>query len=131
QAGANALPYAVPALTLGITRLQLEKYAEAEPPLRAALAVLHKRQPNAWTTAQACSLLGGALAGQQKYGEAELLLRKGDEGLKERQGAIPPGARGVVAEALTRLVRLYEATGQEDRAEAYRKELDRLRNPSP
>jgi eukaryotic-like serine/threonine-protein kinase len=131
RSGADSVPYAAELIHLGRNLLIQKKWAEAESVLREALGFYENKQPDAWTTFDTQSLLGGALAGQQKYAEAEPLLRKGYEGLKQRQAAIPPGARGVMAGALTRLVRLYEATGQKDRAEAYRKELGRLKRPSP
>ena len=63
--------------------------AEAEPLIREALTIREKTQPDAWTTFNTQSLLGGALLGQKKYAEAEPLLLKGYEGLKQRETTIP------------------------------------------
>ena len=44
----------------------------------------------------------------------------GYEGLEKREAKIPPASKICLTEALERLVELYEATGQKDRAEAWR-----------
>ena len=46
---------------------------------------VRRRQPDAWTTFNAKSLLGEALAGQTKYADAEPLLLAGYEGLKAKE----------------------------------------------
>jgi hypothetical protein len=51
------------------------------------------------------------------------LLVAGYEGMNERAAKIPPVARTRLTEALERLVRLYEATGDKDQADAWRKKL--------
>ena len=100
------------------------RHADAEPILRECVAILQKKQPEAWTTFHAQSLLGGALLGQKKYAEAEPLLVQGYEGLKAREGQIPPlYARHRVAEAGERVVRLYEAWGRAEKAAEWRTKL--------
>jgi hypothetical protein len=81
-------------------------------------------EPEAWTTFNTQSLLGGALLGQQKYAEAEPLLRAGYQGLKQREQAILPQWLVRIPEAIQRLVQLYEATDQKDEAANWRKELE-------
>src|SRR5262249_18165086 len=83
-----------------------------------------KTEPNAWTTFNTQSMLGGALLGQQKYADAEPLLLKGYEGMKGREKTIPPQGKIRITEALERLVQLYEATGKKDEATKWRKELE-------
>ena len=46
----------------------------AEEMLRECLAIREKKEPEAWTTFDTKSMLGGALLGQKKYAEAEPLL---------------------------------------------------------
>jgi hypothetical protein len=58
---------------MGLELLQQQKWAEAEPLLRKSLALREKLQPDAWTTCNTRSLLGGALLGQKKYADAEPL----------------------------------------------------------
>jgi hypothetical protein len=71
------------------------------------------------------SLLGGALLGQQKYAHAEPLLSAGYKGMKQCEAKIPPQFKSVrLGEALERLVQLYEATGQKDKADEWRKKLE-------
>ena len=65
-------------------------FTRAEPLLRECLAIREKTQPDDWTTFNTQSLLGGALLGQKKYADAEPLLLKGYEGMKQREKTIPP-----------------------------------------
>jgi hypothetical protein len=75
-------------------------------------------------------MLGEALLGQKKYADAEPLLLKGYEGLKQRQDRIPsPFTQVRPREALQRLVRLYEATSQPDKAGQWRKKLEESKAP--
>jgi serine/threonine protein kinase len=105
--------------------LAQKKHAEAEAVLRDCLAVRQKQQPDDWATFNARSLLGEALLGQQKYAEAEPLLQEGYRGLKQRRAQIPAAVRQArLAEALRRLVRLYEATGNQQEAARWRKERE-------
>jgi hypothetical protein len=71
--------------------------------------------------------LGGALLGQNKLAEAEPLLLDGYRGMKEREAAIPAQARPRIPEALERLVRLYEAKGNETEAAPWRSKLEGAR----
>jgi hypothetical protein len=61
-------------------------------------------------------MLGGSLLGQKKFAEAEPLLRSGYEGMKQREDRMPAEGRARLQENLQRLVRLYEATGQPEKA---------------
>jgi tetratricopeptide (TPR) repeat protein len=107
--------------------LDCGQHAAAESLLRECLAIRQKTQPDAWTTFNSKSLLGGALVGQKKYADAEPLLLKGYEGMKQREKTIP--ATGVVrlTEAVERLVQLYEATGKKDTAAKWRKEREAIK----
>lgn len=78
------------------------------------LAIREKTQPDAWTTFNTQSLLGGALLGQKKYTDAEPLLVKGYEGMKERETTIPELGKVRLPEALDRLIELYKATDKPD-----------------
>ena len=71
--------------------LQLKAYADAEPLLRECLTIREKQEPDAWTTFNTKSMLGGALLGQKKYADAEPLLLEGYEGMKERADEDPEG----------------------------------------
>jgi tetratricopeptide (TPR) repeat protein/tRNA A-37 threonylcarbamoyl transferase component Bud32 len=116
---------------LGWNLLRQQKYAEAEQALREGLALCAKQQPDAWKTFNTRSMLGNALLSQKKYAEAEPLLKEGYEGLKQRAAAIPPQSQAWLAEALQRLVQLYEATGRKDQADVWQKELQALPPSKP
>jgi hypothetical protein len=109
--------------------LRCDQFAEAEPLLRECLAIREKREPEAWTTFNTMSMLGGALLGQKKYAEAEPLLLKGYEGMKEREKTIPPQGKTRIPEALDRLIELYTATKKPDEVKKYQ-EL-RAKYPMP
>jgi serine/threonine protein kinase len=128
--GPNDQPNAALLARMGFALLREHEYADAEPVLRQCLAIREKREPDAWATFNARSMLGEALLGRQKYAEAEPLLKAGYEGLKQREAKVPPAAKVRLAESLERLVRLYEATGKKDEAARWRLELDGVR-PAP
>ena len=63
------------------------------------------------------------LLGQKKYAEAEPLLLKGLAGMKQREKTIPPIAKDRLAEAVERLVELYEVTGKKGEVAKWQAEL--------
>jgi TolA-binding protein len=106
-------------------------YAEAEPPLRESLTIREKVQPDAWNTFNTQSMLGGAILGQKKYAEAEPLLLKGYQGMKQREKTIPPAGRDRLPEAVDRLVELYEATNRPTEAKKWRAERAKYPTVAP
>jgi len=102
---------------------------EAEPLLREALAIQSKSEPDLWTTPNTQSLLGGALAGQNKFADAEPHLVAGYEGLKQRSGKIPSRRRSSVVEALDRLIRACDAAGKPADAAKWRAERETVTGP--
>ena len=120
----NQRHYTAHLASLGGNLLQQQKYAEAEAPLSVCLAIRQKEQPDHWTTFNAKSSLGGSLLGQMKFAEAEPLLLDGYEGMKQCAASIPTARMGWLCDAIERIVRLYEATGQNVKATEWRKKLD-------
>jgi serine/threonine protein kinase/Tfp pilus assembly protein PilF len=121
--GAASLPAADVLEFLGLHLLKQQKYADAEPLVRECLTIREQRWPDDWRTFNTKSLLGGSLLGQTKYAEAERLLQAGYEGMKQREARIAAAYRIRLTEALERLVQLYDATGENDKAAAWRKQL--------
>ncbi len=109
----------------GWNLLGLKAFAEAEPLLRECLAIREKAEPDAWSTFNARSLLGGALLGQKKYAEAEPLLRQGYEGMKAREKSIPPIWATRLLEALDRLIELSTATNRPEEVKKWQAERAR------
>ncbi|MHB1426464.1 MAG: tetratricopeptide repeat protein, partial [Gemmataceae bacterium] len=109
---------------LGMLLLQAGKPAEAEPVLRKCLEIRAKKTPDDWLLFNTMSLLGGSLLGQKKYKDAELLLVQGYQGMMQRHAQIPLEGKVRLTEARERLVRLYEATEQKEKAAEWRKKLD-------
>jgi serine/threonine protein kinase/regulator of sirC expression with transglutaminase-like and TPR domain len=108
---------------LGLALLKAQKYSDAEPVVRACLAVRMEKLPEDWRRFNAMSLLGEALLGQKKYAEAEPLLLKGYEGMKQRESQILPVGKIRLPEAAERLVHLYEETNQPEKAAAWKEKL--------
>ena len=103
--------------TLGAVLLSKNEPAEAEAALRESLAILGSRfPPQHWALLRAESLLGESLALSGRAGDAEALLKKSYASLRDVRGADDRQTR----EALARLIRFYEAAGQDDQARAYR-----------
>lgn len=97
-------------------------FVEAEPLLRESLAIREQKEPGHWTTFNTQSALGGALLGQQKYAEAEPLLLKGYEGMKQQAKSIPAAATARVHEALDRLIELYTITNKPEEVKKWQAE---------
>ena len=72
---------------LAIALLQ-RKDAEAEAALRAALKDYEIAAPDSWNRYHCQSLLGGELAGQKRFAEAEPFLIAGYEGMVQREAMI-------------------------------------------
>src|SRR5262249_41302651 len=108
---------------LGLIRLLQKRSAEAETLLREYVAVYTRMMPDNWHRFYGMSLLGGALLAQQKYADAEPLLVQGYEGMARRTAGAPTHFKAAPAEALGRLVQLYDAWGKPDEAAKWRKEL--------
>jgi hypothetical protein len=51
------------------------------------------------------------------------MLKTGYEGMKKREGTIPPGDKVRLTEAVERLVQLYEAWGKPEKAAIWRARL--------
>jgi hypothetical protein len=103
--------------------LKRHRYAEAEPLLRECLKFREKNEPDGWRTFHTKSLLGSGLLGQRKYAEAERLLLAGYEGMRQREGKIPPIGKSRLTEAIERLVQLYDECGRKDKADEWRRRL--------
>jgi uncharacterized protein HemY len=95
--------------------LDEKRHAEAEPLLRECLAIRERVMPDDWLRWSAMSLLGESLLGQGKHAEAEPLLVEACEKM-----APPPPFLFRKAEALARVVQLYEAWGKPEKAAEWR-----------
>jgi hypothetical protein len=106
----------------GLSLLEAKAFIDAEPLLRESLAIREKQEPDALSTFNTQSLLGGALLGQKKYQGAEPLLLKGYEGMQQREKTIPPQGATCLVEALDRLIELFTATNSPDEAKKWQAE---------
>lgn len=68
-------------------------------------------------------MLGGALAGQRRYDEAERLILDGYEGMQKQASSIPAYNRDSLTEAGQRIVDLYTAWGKPAQAAEWRTKL--------
>jgi tetratricopeptide (TPR) repeat protein len=107
----------------GLLALEQGKHADAEHLMRECLAMREENQPDHWKRFNTSSLLGAVKLDKQQFTEAEPLLLQGYEGLKQRETTVPPEQRERLTEAAGRLVRLYEATSQPEKARIWREKL--------
>jgi eukaryotic-like serine/threonine-protein kinase len=129
SSGSASVEYAGQLVWLGMNLLKQGKANDAEPVLRECLAIREKKEPDAWSTFNARSILGGALLGQKNYADAEPLLLNGYEGMTQREKTIPPQGATRIPEALDRLIELYTGTNKPDEAKNWRAE--RAKYPAP
>jgi serine/threonine protein kinase len=121
RAGPESAAYVNTLAGVGLNLLRQQRYAEAEQTLRDCLVVLEKKAPNGWTKFFVKSMLGDAVLGQMRYAESEPLLKEGYEGMRQSEAKLSPWDRVRLSEALHRLVKLYDAWGKKDLADAWRK----------
>lgn len=110
-----------------MTLLTVKAWDKAEPLIREALVIREAKQPDDYRTFNTKSLLGAALMGQGRLGDAEPLLLAGYQGMVERRQAIPPQGVVRIEEALERLVRLYEEKKNGEEAAKWRGLLEKAR----
>ena len=122
--GADSPQYAGQLAALGLNLLLQKKGTDAELVLRECLDFRQKKEPGVWTTFNTQSMLGESLLLQKKYASAEPLLVEGYEGIKQREAKIPPQGLVRLTEAVERLVRLYEALGNQEKAAEWRTKLE-------
>jgi hypothetical protein len=103
--------------------LDQQKFADAEIVARQSLANREKNQPDKWLSFNTRSVLGGILLELKKYAEAEPFLLAGYAGLKEREDVLPAAGKACLTVSLRRLVQLYEATAQPEKAAEWKKLL--------
>lgn len=106
--------------------LKCEQFGLAEEMLRESLAIREKMELDKWTTFNTQSLLGGACLSQKKLDEAEPLLIKGYEGMKQRVNTIPPQGQIRLSEALDRLIQFYTETNKPNELKKWQAERDKM-----
>jgi len=117
-------------LWVGRACLKLGKYNAAESNFREAMNTYAKIRPAGWERYNAASLLGQSLAAQNRFGDAELLLISGYQGLMERRDKVPAINRPDVESSGEQIVRLYDQSGKLDKALEWRSRLN-ADSPTP
>jgi hypothetical protein len=128
------LPTPTPTLALrlnllGTCRVALKQYAAAEAPLRDSLAIYLKFQPKGVLRYDTESLLGAALAGQEKDAEAEPLLTGSAKVLLASAAKLSPANQKLAAAAAQRVIDFYAARGNADEAARWRQLRDQAFAP--
>lgn len=100
-----------------------KKFAKAEPFARESLALREKQMPGDWRIFISRSELGAALAGQQKYAEAESWLLSGYDGLKQCEATLPGYGQPYFRDALRRLVEFYSVLNRTNQAAEWNEKL--------
>jgi eukaryotic-like serine/threonine-protein kinase len=111
--------------------LDANRLAEAEPLTREFLEIRERRFPDDWWNFMIRCELGEVLLRKKQYAEAEPLLISGYEGMQDRAAKIPPIDKYRLREPLQRLVRLYEATNQPEKAAAWKAKLTEFDKANP
>jgi serine/threonine protein kinase/tetratricopeptide (TPR) repeat protein len=106
--------------TLAVAMVAQERWNDAESMLRECLAIRTRTIPNEWSRFNTMSQLGGVLSRQGRHGEAEPLVVAGYEGLNARVERLTPIARVRFSEAAARVVAVFEAAGQREKALEWR-----------
>lgn len=101
------------------------KHEQTEPLLREALSD-YEKFPDGWRCYAIQSMLGGSLAGQRKYPEAEPLLLSGYQGIIQRQSTIRRYDLHELTAAGDRIVQLYMDWGKPTQAAEWRAKLTQL-----
>jgi tetratricopeptide (TPR) repeat protein len=113
---------------LALNLLLQERYEDAEPVARQAMAIMDKEMPDHWSRFHAMSLVGGALLGQKRYAEAEPYLVQGYAGMQQREAMINAGFKPLLTQAGDRLVRYFEETNQPEKAREWREKIAKDKN---
>ena len=93
-------------------------YVESEPPLRECLAIREKTQPDAWSTFNTRSVLGGVEELRRRRTAALGRLRG-----SKAAGEVDPAARRIrLPEALDRLIEFSNATNKPDQVKKWQAE---------
>jgi eukaryotic-like serine/threonine-protein kinase len=109
--GFKAVSKAIFLRNLSAALLSEGKAAEAESKVQEALNIFRANAPTSWRTADAESVLGGCLAAQHRFKEAEPLLKESYPLLQNDKG---DGAKRA-AEAKQRINDLYKAWGKPEK----------------
>ena len=114
-----------PLAALGESLLERRQFVEAAVALEEARDVLAKQHPTtAWLPPDVASLLGAALAGQQKYSQAEPLLVSGYQGLRDITGS----PRSRLRKSIERLIAFYTSAGRPAEAAPWRERLQAMQS---
>jgi len=100
-----------------------QRTSEAERLLGECLTIREKKLPDDWLTFSTRSVLAGYLLSEKKYAEAEPLLLSSYNEMKARESRIPPPSRARLTEAGGRIVQLYKAWRQPEKAKEWRVKL--------
>jgi hypothetical protein len=97
-----------------------ERYVEAEPIAREAIAILERERPDYEGRYYYTSILGAVLCGQKKYAFGEPLLLQGYEGMKRREAFLQANWKRRMGGAGEWVVRFYEVTNKSEEARSWR-----------
>ena len=117
-------------LELGTLLVRTGRSAEAESLLRSSIAGYEKSAADDWLLFSAKSLMGDALLRQHRFADAEPLILEGYRGLQQRAGTMQASRKADITAAGERILRLYVAWGQSDKASQWRLRLVESR-PAP
>ena len=119
-------------LSLGRLLVAAKRFDEAEAMLNECLKLCENAPRSEMRSSEAKSLLGAAFVARKKYAEAEPLLLKGYEGMKEREKSMSPQIKVKrLGDAVDRLIELYSATNKPEEAAKWKAERAKYQRPTP
>lgn len=103
--------------------IKMGEYIQALQLLRPSLEQRTRSAHDHWRTFSAQSLLGAALTGLDRHGEAEAWLLKAEAGLRQQQKKIPANDSRVLRDTMQRIAKLYRARGEPTQALAWEQRM--------
>ncbi len=116
----DSLKLAAALTQTGGALLRFQAWADAAVLLRESLELREKLAPDDWQTFQTKSMLGEALYGLHDFVAAEPLLLEGQAGIAQKIENKSSSQQNSLKKATERLIRLYEAQGEKEKAEYWR-----------
>jgi eukaryotic-like serine/threonine-protein kinase len=117
-------------LHLGRLLTAAKRFDEAEAMVNECLKLCENVPRSEMRTSEAKSLLGATLVARKKYAEAEPLLLKGYEGMRDQEKLMSPQLKSKrLGDAVDRLIELYSATNKPEEVTKWKAERLKYQTP--
>jgi tetratricopeptide (TPR) repeat protein len=96
------------------------RFEQAEATLREGFGIARRALPDEWSTFYMGILLGGVLVDLERFAEAQPILLQSYDGLAARIERVPPAERHCLTNAMSEVVKLFDAWGKAGEAARWR-----------